>query len=502
MGYVIEVCSTITYIEQRIKSEIQYKELEKAVGYSYRHIREVFKEVTNISLSRFIMSRKISNIAFEMGHTNKSITELAYEYGFKNLDTFTRAFKRETGMTPSDFRKSDSVCGRRVICIGIYGPSILKINNADFTLPKILEVDQMNNAVKTSYSCILYGVQKVYYGLNYQCTPFPMCLQSVLSYMGQDIFYGYLMAASGASFRLRWNVNGWDLGAVDICNIYDQPLKSFELSFKAAGRSYKILQKENSSKEEFTALIKEELEAGRPLIALGVIGPPEACIITGYRDKGETLLGWSFFQENTEYTNGATKDDSGYFVCDSWWENTEAVMAVGEEVKETTPIVDLLENALQVLTREKIHTCEGKSETYYGGQAAFEAWANAMDLDSNFPKEGVLPVLMERMMCFGDVMTMVGEGRSFGGGYMEWLAENIPPVATEAAECAKLLRSVAACVSEMVDISEGYIQGEEQARQLAERSERDRIIKLIKKAQNLELEASKVLEQIIKMLKS
>ena len=34
-------------------------------------------------------------------------------------------------------------------------------------------------------------------------------------------------------------------------------------------------------KEDFTDFIRREIDAGNPVIALGVIGPPEACVITG-----------------------------------------------------------------------------------------------------------------------------------------------------------------------------------------------------------------------------
>ena len=54
-------------------------------------------------------------------------------------------------------------------------------------------------------------------------------------------------------------------------------------------------------KSEFISFIKAKIDSGFPCIALGIIGPPEACIITGYRNNGDVLLGWNFFQDNPEY---------------------------------------------------------------------------------------------------------------------------------------------------------------------------------------------------------
>ena len=197
MDYSLEICSIVAFIEQRIKKEISFQELERAVGFSYRHIRKIFKEKTKVSLSRFIISRRIANIAFEIVHSGKSMTEISFEYGFESYDTFTRAFKRETGMTPSVFKKSGILCGRRTIGMGTYGPAILSVKNPNFTLSNLTEAFEMSNLSKTSDGCVLYGVPKIYYGRQVegdtQITPFPMCLQSVLNYMGQNIHYSYLM---------------------------------------------------------------------------------------------------------------------------------------------------------------------------------------------------------------------------------------------------------------------------------------------------------------------
>jgi len=36
--------------------------------------------------------------------TNKSVSEIAYELGFKYPQHFTRAFKKNTGYTPNEYR--------------------------------------------------------------------------------------------------------------------------------------------------------------------------------------------------------------------------------------------------------------------------------------------------------------------------------------------------------------------------------------------------------------
>lgn len=121
LDYFLVICSVIIYIENRLKTDISYKELEKETGFSLTHIRDVFVQKTGKSLSRYILERKISNIAFEISHTKENLLTIAEKYGFKNPDTFTRAFRRNTGTTPSEFRKMKITIGRIKLCAGVYG---------------------------------------------------------------------------------------------------------------------------------------------------------------------------------------------------------------------------------------------------------------------------------------------------------------------------------------------------------------------------------------------
>lgn len=125
MDYYSTICSVIIFVENRIQDEIDYTELEKATGFSLAHIRDVFVKKTGMPLSRYILSRKVANAAYEILHNHQNILVIATKYGFTNADTFTRAFKRITGLTPAEFRKKRPPVGRIKLCAGIYGVGFL-----------------------------------------------------------------------------------------------------------------------------------------------------------------------------------------------------------------------------------------------------------------------------------------------------------------------------------------------------------------------------------------
>ncbi|HEX7715331.1 MAG TPA: AraC family transcriptional regulator [Bacillota bacterium] len=505
MDYFCFIQSVVAYVENRLKTDFDYAGLERATGFSLPHTREVFKTCTRMPLARYVLYRKLSNAAFEMVHTERRMLDIAVDYGFESYDTFIRAFKRLTGVTPREFRRQCFQVGRIKLTAGIYGPGIAKNEKTVLTpQPNLEEMMTMQDVTmktvrKSEDSCILFGVPKVQY-CSEECTPFPSVLKACLNYMGQEINYSYLMAASGAAFRLRWNTTSWDGGNVDIMCIYENPVEAFERSFKAAGRSFKILERRSEvTKEDFIHFIKSEIDEGRPVIALGIIGPPEACIISGYRDYGSTLLGWNFFQDNPEFAKDSAIDESGYFVCNSWWQNsnTIGVMAISEAKETGTDMKDILQNAIDIMTKERIGD-------YAGGPAAYDAWAGALSDESQFPQNAVLPILFERLMCQGDAMDMIGEGRAYAAGFIEWLAtqgENIhPSIKTKCLEAAKYFKEEASIPQGMCKILGGWQRGEEQARRLADPAVRSDIGRLITRAKELDTKAGCLLKGIVEEL--
>ncbi|MDF2540811.1 MAG: DNA-binding protein AraC-type [Herbinix sp.] len=505
MDHHLFVWSTASFIETRLKESINYASLEKTVGFSYRHIRETFKECTGFSLSQYILMRRIANSAFEIVHTGKNLTDIAAEYMFDSYDTFTRAFRRHTNYVPSDFRKRCCRVGRKRLLMGMYAPTIyLDKETLSFT-PDFSEDEKIMNRIdKNDTSCILYGVPKVAYTFE-ECTPFCAALKACLNYMGQVIDYAYIMAATGASFRLRWNLDYWDGGNVDIRNIYEDRNEAFCRAFQAAGRTYQILERKNATKENFIQFIKSEIDEGRPVLALGIIGPPEACVITGYKENGLTLLGWNCFQENQEFAKDVTLDESGYFVTNTWWENegTLAVMSIGEKQMELVSAKELLQNAVDIMTKSRISFLAEDGRTtleYAGGQEAYDIWAKRVADDNEFNQTALLPILFERIMCQGDAQVMIGEGRSYAACFLEWITKEHEGVSELGKEAAKYFRLEAECAFWMNEPKGGFMQDEATTRKFAQPEVRKQIVPLILKAKEYDALACGRMKEMIRLL--
>jgi AraC-like DNA-binding protein len=67
--------------------------------------REFSKYFDNLSFGEYIRKQRIEKAVVYIQSTDYSLSEIAYLTGFSDQSHFTRIFKQETGVTPSDFKK-------------------------------------------------------------------------------------------------------------------------------------------------------------------------------------------------------------------------------------------------------------------------------------------------------------------------------------------------------------------------------------------------------------
>ena len=312
---------------------------------------------------------------------------------------------------------------------------------------------------------ILHGVPKAHYGAFGGVTPFPICLKAVSDYLGDELDYTYAIVACGAAFRFAWDTTEWEAGNVDIMLAYNDAELPFRYGITALGREFKMIWREdnvwchpgNATKEDYKAFIKEQFNLGRPVIGLGPIGPGEAGIITGYRDGGDTLLGWSVFQ----HWACKTFDEEGYFITNRWWDEGDfhGVMALGNIHAPRWGAKQIIANGIAALEGRQEGNCAK-------GVAAYDAWKKAIlgAGKSDFALKCGGDHLV--MMCQGDATDCLMDGRYHAQEYFNSLAEENPeqPLYAEIAEQFGII--VEAIEKRVWKALRGHLRGKKQTKAL------------------------------------
>lgn len=106
MDYKEHIEYALEYIEANIKGELNLTDLARTAGYSEYHFLRAFKQVTRLTPADYIRKRRLSEIAREIEQRNRPISDIAFEYGFNSKENFTRAFKAEHNVLPTEYKSA------------------------------------------------------------------------------------------------------------------------------------------------------------------------------------------------------------------------------------------------------------------------------------------------------------------------------------------------------------------------------------------------------------
>lgn len=96
------------YITLNICSNLKVSDIADYFGYNEKYLTTYFKKWSKVSIKQFILQTKMEHAKAELSETNHSISQIGYNIGYADPHNFTNAFKKVTGLTPSDFRDSYS----------------------------------------------------------------------------------------------------------------------------------------------------------------------------------------------------------------------------------------------------------------------------------------------------------------------------------------------------------------------------------------------------------
>jgi hypothetical protein len=235
-------------------------------------------------------------------------------------------------------------------------------------------------------------------------------------------------------------------------------------------------------KAEFIDHIRREIDAGRPLIGFGIIGPPEACVIAGYREEGEALTGWSFLQSAPELAGSHGNTAEGYFLRRGWFEHVDTIMVLSVGELGALPDPRALARETMALALEVMAPYWVRERA--GGQEAFDRWAAAIAKDEEFFVGAPLHQLMGRMICMMHGLTMVAEGRWYAHKWTRRIAPLFPEAAAPLDAAAAGLKDGHELIWKAGALLGGIGIGEKQARELAKPDVRRKCVTLILQAKD------------------
>lgn len=142
MNYLENLERAISYIEENLTDEIKFDEIAKQSGFSIFYFQRIFSAVCGCSVGQYIRNRRLAVSAAELKATKAKVIDIALKYGYESPESFTRAFVKFHGITPSEAKKSDSVLksySRLSVKINLKGGNIMNYKIIKKEAFKVLE---------------------------------------------------------------------------------------------------------------------------------------------------------------------------------------------------------------------------------------------------------------------------------------------------------------------------------------------------------------------------
>ncbi len=106
MGWIEGISEAINYIEDNITEELTIESIAKQAFVSPFYFQKGFSMLCGFTVGEYIRQRRLTLAGSEIVSTDKKIIDIALKYGYDSPDSFTKAFIRFHGISPTAVRKN------------------------------------------------------------------------------------------------------------------------------------------------------------------------------------------------------------------------------------------------------------------------------------------------------------------------------------------------------------------------------------------------------------
>lgn len=102
------VSSVHALLKKRFYTTLSLEAIATEYNISVSYLAHIFKEITGMSVMRCLLLIRIREAQKYLEQTNMPINEIVEKSGFNNISNFGRTFKKETGLSPRQYRQLHS----------------------------------------------------------------------------------------------------------------------------------------------------------------------------------------------------------------------------------------------------------------------------------------------------------------------------------------------------------------------------------------------------------
>lgn len=105
MEWLKRMVDSVEYIEEHIEEPPDVEKIAKIACSSTFHFQRMFNMLAGITVAEYVRKRKLTLAAQELAATKAKVLDIALKYGYETPESFSKAFRRVQGISPSAARE-------------------------------------------------------------------------------------------------------------------------------------------------------------------------------------------------------------------------------------------------------------------------------------------------------------------------------------------------------------------------------------------------------------
>ena len=94
------------YVFWHLTDNFKVSQVANYFGYNEKYLTTFFKQRAGISLKQYILQAKMERAKADLSETSDPVSQIAFRLGFTDAHNFSNAFRKITGLSPSEYRDS------------------------------------------------------------------------------------------------------------------------------------------------------------------------------------------------------------------------------------------------------------------------------------------------------------------------------------------------------------------------------------------------------------
>lgn len=104
-GVHTTVQKALNYIERNLNKRVTLEDAADYADISSCYLSRMFRKTLDVNFVTYVTARRMELAKEMLADTERTITDVAREFSFNDLNYFCKSFKKEVGMSPSEYRR-------------------------------------------------------------------------------------------------------------------------------------------------------------------------------------------------------------------------------------------------------------------------------------------------------------------------------------------------------------------------------------------------------------